>query len=85
VAERGLGRAVPARDVDAYAEAVTRVLADPPAPERFDGVRAELAWSRVVRPLFGLLASERSPRAARTARLRLEHLGLRVRRRLRRG
>jgi glycosyltransferase involved in cell wall biosynthesis len=85
VEEHGLGKAVPAGDVDAYAEAITQLLAAPPAAERFDDVREELAWPRVVAPLLRLIAGERSPAAARTTRLRLEHLGLRAGRRLRRS
>jgi glycosyltransferase involved in cell wall biosynthesis len=85
VEERGLGKAVPARDVAAYAEAIVDLLAAPPPAKRFDDVREELAWPRVVAPLLRLLAGERSPPPARTARLRLEQVGLRARLRLRRG
>jgi glycosyltransferase involved in cell wall biosynthesis len=85
VEERGLGRAVAAGDVDAYAEAIEQVLAAPPPTDPFEAVRKELAWPRVVEPLLRLLSRERGPAAAGTARLRLEHVALRGRLRLRRG
>jgi glycosyltransferase involved in cell wall biosynthesis len=53
---RRLGRAVPAEDVGAYAEAVEQVLDDPPLPASFEPVREELAWPRVVEPLRRLVA-----------------------------
>ena len=65
VAERGLGVAVPAEDVDAWVEAIERLLGDPAAYEAAAGssaeLRAELAWPVVVARLAGLLGSAAAP------------------------
>ena len=59
VEERGLGRAVDAGDVSGYAEALEHLLADAVKERlssRFDSLRRELAWPRVLEPLIGLAA-----------------------------
>jgi glycosyltransferase involved in cell wall biosynthesis len=67
VHRRGLGRAVAPGDVDGYARAIEQVLADPPPPARFEPVREELAWPRVVEPLRRIAAQPaRRVRAPRT-------------------
>jgi hypothetical protein len=59
VAERGLGRVVPAEDVGAWSDAVASLLDDEEAladvQSRLQAVRNELAWPRVVEPLVRLL------------------------------
>jgi hypothetical protein len=59
VHDRGLGRAVPHGDPDAWAVAIEELLDDETARsaarEHVEQVRAELAWSRVAEPLARLL------------------------------
>jgi glycosyltransferase involved in cell wall biosynthesis len=55
VERHGVGRAVPADDPEAYADAVEELLESSPPVERYEPVRAELSWSRVVEPLRRLL------------------------------
>ena len=68
VQARGLGRAVPAGDAEAFARACAELLADS-AAERANAltVAAEMRWDRVVEPLleFCLTGSKRQPSAAR--------------------
>jgi glycosyltransferase involved in cell wall biosynthesis len=73
IEERGLGRAVPAGDAEAYAAAANELLDAPPPPDRFQPVREELAWRRVVEPLRRLLERKGPPPAPApfAARLRL--------------
>ncbi len=55
VAARGLGRAVPPEDVPATAAALAALLDDPAGragtAARFEAVRAEMTWDRVIAPL----------------------------------
>ncbi len=54
VESQRLGRLVPEGDVAAVADGLVAMLDAPPDPDRgarFDALRAELAWSRVVEPL----------------------------------
>ena len=68
VAERRLGVLVPPEDVGAWKAALGSVLDGRDAlrgvEERFDAVRSELAWPRVVEPLARLLQepAKRAPR-----------------------
>ncbi|MBN9376555.1 MAG: glycosyltransferase [Cellulomonas sp.] len=65
IASRGLGRVVPARDVDELAAALEEMLYDRAAAqaarENVTGVVAQFRWSAVLRPL---VAFSRSPRRA---------------------
>jgi glycosyltransferase involved in cell wall biosynthesis len=74
VQARGLGRAVAPGDVDGYARAIEELLDDPPPGARFEPVREELAWPRVVEPLRRLAAEPgrrvRAPRTLQDAVLR---------------
>jgi glycosyltransferase involved in cell wall biosynthesis len=68
VQARGLGRAVPAGDADAFARACAELLADSTA-ERANALEAasEMHWERVVEPLleFCLTGTKREPSAER--------------------
>jgi glycosyltransferase involved in cell wall biosynthesis len=76
VEQRGLGRGVAPGDVDGYARAIEDLLADPPPAARFEPVRGELAWPRVVEPLRRLAAQ---PGQRVRARRTLEGTMLRAR------
>lgn len=85
VHERGLGRAVPHGDADAWAAAIEELLDDEgarsAAREHVEQVRDELAWSRVVEPLARLLDLPAQPTGASplTAALVVRRLWLHLR------
>jgi glycosyltransferase involved in cell wall biosynthesis len=56
VEQHEIGTAVAPLDVDAYAKAIAEQLDTPPPPERFDAVRNQLAWPKVIEPLRRLAA-----------------------------
>jgi glycosyltransferase involved in cell wall biosynthesis len=58
VVERDLGHAAAPADVEGYADAVAEVLRTHTPSERFDAVRRDLAWPRVVEPLVRLASSD---------------------------
>ena len=70
---RGLGRTLPVGDVAGWVEVLDRLIGDPAEraaiAERMAGVRAELAWPRVVEPLARLLSLS-GPSGARPLRVR---------------
>jgi len=59
VGAHGVGVAVHPGDVGAVADAVARLLADPPPAERFDALVADLQWPAVARPLAAWAAAGR--------------------------
>jgi glycosyltransferase involved in cell wall biosynthesis len=82
VRERRLGRTVAPRDVAAWAEALAAAV-DPAErtarASRFEAVRAELAWPRVVDELERLLTVGPATPARRRRRLLAPYAALRVR------
>jgi glycosyltransferase involved in cell wall biosynthesis len=78
LAERGLGAAVPARDDDAYADAIARLLDEPPASERFEALRSEYLWPRVVEPLQRLIEEGPHSVATHATGTRVRLLGARA-------
>ena len=78
VAARGLGRAVPPGDHDAFAQACAELLADPGAARAAVRLAAEeLRWDRVVQPLreFCLSGVKRAPDRARARAVRTATIG----------
>ncbi|HTZ10290.1 MAG TPA: glycosyltransferase [Acidimicrobiales bacterium] len=59
VTAHGVGIAVGPGDVAGVADAVARLLADPPAPERFDAPVAALQWPVAAGPLVAWAAAGR--------------------------
>jgi glycosyltransferase involved in cell wall biosynthesis len=75
VAAAGLGVTVAPGDDEAVADAVTRLLTDPPRPDTFDAVAANYRWPAVAAPLLAWCADpapapDRARPAPHVARLR---------------
>jgi glycosyltransferase involved in cell wall biosynthesis len=88
VEREGLGVTVAPGDVDGYADALERMVDDPPRDDAFADVRERFAWERVAEPLVRLVDVEAPKQPASTLPVRAALFRLRVRsamaRRLRR-
>jgi hypothetical protein len=78
VAARGLGRAVPPGDHEAFGRACAQLLADPgPARAAVPHAAEELRWDRVVEPLreFCVSGAKRAPDRGRARAVRVATIG----------